>query len=483
MTTHDLTVSTSPRPRRQRRLAWAIAGIVVLLVAGSMLRAWLAPVPEIPVPPDPAKLEPQLRAYIADHVRSVLQAPRNPQRRATLGLVYAANGLWAEAKRTFQTVVALQPREPLAHMYYAVACQELGQRDEALRLFQQLTAQFPQFAPGYYRLGEALLGAGDAGHAAAAFRRLTELAPQEWRGYAGLGDALLRQGDLTNAVKSLEQAVHMDASAQPAHYLLGQAYQRIGRTNEAPRELKLGLNAQHYPMPDAWSVQAPQHMKRVQDEVDMAQQYVKAGYPDRAIPILETALRYNTNSLPLLHNLAFAYERAGQPQKALPLVERTLQIDPRYVSGYVLLSAVWLALGRNDAALTNADHAAKLAPNTVQPHLARANALLALERDAEAVTALDTAAACDPRNPQIHTDLGDILYQNLNRPDAALGEYQKAAAIDPLFLPAQLRLAELQWQLGRTNEAVAALRTARQIAPQDERVAVLDRRLGAAPPP
>jgi tetratricopeptide (TPR) repeat protein len=223
-------------------------------------------------------------------------------------------------------------------------------------------------------------------------------------------------------------------------------------------------------------------MKRIQDQVDMAHEYIVAGHPAQAVAILEAALRFNTNSMSLLNNLGYAYNQAGLPQKALPAVQRAIQLDPRYVPGFTLLATVYLALGRNEEALTNADRAVELGPGTVQAHLARANALLALERDAEAVTALEKASACDPREAQIHTDMGDILFQNLNRPDAALGEYEKAATMDPAFLPARLRLAELHWQLGHSNQAVAALQAAEQIAPQDPRVAAVRQHLAAPPP-
>ena len=118
----------APRQRRTR-LAWLVAGVILAAAAALALRAFLTPPPDVTVPPDPAKLEPQLRAYVADQIRAVLAAPRDPQRRVALALTYAANGLWTEARRAFQDVVRLLPHEPLAHMYYAVACQELGEKD------------------------------------------------------------------------------------------------------------------------------------------------------------------------------------------------------------------------------------------------------------------------------------------------------------------------------------------------------------------
>ncbi|MBK9140318.1 MAG: tetratricopeptide repeat protein [Verrucomicrobia bacterium] len=473
-------IASAPSARLRPPLRRALLAVVVL---GAGWFAWqtLRPSPAVPAPPDPARLEPQLRAYLDEMVAWTRSGARDPQRHATLGLAYAANNLWAEARLAFSNVVQLNPREPLALLYYAVAHQELGQTDEALRLLRELAERFPQFAPGQYRLGEALLRAGQMEEAERAFTRLMATAPGEWRGPAGLGEVKLRQGAAEEAARLLEHAVELDAAARPARYLLGQAYARLGRTNDAQRELALGLDAQHYPMPDDWSRQAPQHMKLVQDQTAMARELVESGQSWKAIRLLEEALKYNTNSLVILNNLGIAYNQAGQPQKARPLLERALTVDPNYVPAVVALSAAEVGLGQFEAALTNALRAVELAPRSVQPYLAQANALLALERDAEAVAALERAFEHDPQNVQILTDMGDILLRNLGKDAEALARFRQAVAVAPLSLLAHLKLADAYLVLGNGPAAAEALEAARRLAPDDPNVLALDRALKALP--
>ena len=184
----------------------------------------------VPVPGDLALLDPQLRAYLQTRITWVQEKPRDVRRQATLGIAYAANGVWEQARDTFRNVERLDPNQPLAFMYVAIATEELGDLKEALRLYRELTVRFPDFAPGYYRLGDASLRAGEVAQAELAFERLTALAPQEWRGYAGLGDVKLRRGEYVEATKDLEQAVRLSPEQRIAHHLLGLAYRGLGRT-------------------------------------------------------------------------------------------------------------------------------------------------------------------------------------------------------------------------------------------------------------
>ena len=413
------------------------------------------PLLPIPTPPDLERLEPQLQAYVREHIAAVRRTPRQARSHATLGLVYAANGLWASARSAFENAVRLDPREPLAHLYLAIAKQEIGEQEPALEDLRRLAAQFPDFAPGQYRLGEALLRVGAVPGAEQCFLRLTALAPREWRGFAGLGEVKLRQGKAAEAAALLENAIKLDAGAKSAHHMLGQAYQRLGRTEEAQRELRLGLDATSYPMPDAWSVEAAGHMKLLRDLVEMAKEYTDGGAPAKAVSVLESVLPYHTNNLGLLNNLAIAYNQSGQPQKALSLLERALSLDDRYVPGRLALSATCLALGRNAEALDHAIRAATLAPRNVQPLVAKANALLALERDSDALAALVDASALDPQNAQLHVEMGDICLFNLERPAEAITHFRKATGLAP-----HSSVPGLDW---RTRICVGAL--PRKLAP------------------
>jgi tetratricopeptide (TPR) repeat protein len=424
-----------------------------------------------------------LRSYVNEQVQWVQGAPRDPHRHETLGLVYAANGLWPEAKLAFENAVRLDPNEPLAWLYLAVSEQELGRLDRAIALLRDVTARFPTFAPGFYRLGDYSLRTGTLDQAERAFTQLIGLAPGEWRGFAGLGEVQLRKGDLPGAARLLEKAVEIDASAKPAHALLGQAYQRLGRTADARREGALGMNAAHFPMPDAWSMEAPRHMRLPFDILEIAQEQMKNGAPAKAVQVLENAVPFHSNDPNLLVTLSLAYTMAGQPERARSVLNHVLPLNSNLVPAYVALSGAELALGHPDQALSNANKAVLLSTNAAEPYLAEANALLAMERDTEAVAALEAAHRFDSNNAQILLDLGDIRLRNLDQPEQALEDYQLAVKKDPVLLGARLRLAGVYLKTGDKQRAIETLEAARQLAPTDAGIAAALARVKSPPGP
>jgi tetratricopeptide (TPR) repeat protein len=420
--------------------------------------------------------------YLTNQLAWAEQDPSDPARSATLGMVYSANGLWAEANLAFSNTVRLSPKEPLAWLYWGVSFQEIGQPDRAIGVIQDLTKRFPGFAPGFARLGEYLLRVGRVDEAEPAFARLTGLAPQEWRGYSGLGECKLRKGDPAGAAKLFEQSVQTEASAKPPHALLGQAYQQLGRPEDARREFELGMNAQSYPMPDAWSLQAPKYMRLLVDLIEIAQTDIKSGQASNAIPLLRQALPYHPNNPTLLITLGQAYTAAGDPQKAAPILKQALSIETNSVPAYIALSACELGLGHLDEALSNADHAVSLGTNQIEAYVARANALLGMQRDNEAVAALRDAYRGNTNNAQLLLDMGDICLRNLHRPDEALAAYRQAASINPQLLPAHLRLFSLYLRSGDKAAARQSLETARQLAPKDPEIAAALARLNSSAP-
>lgn len=422
-------------------------------------------------------LEPQLREYISQQLAWAQQKPRDASRHAALGMVYAVNGLWAIARQAFQSAAQLDPNDPLSAMYLGVAAQELGETEEATTVFGNLTKRFPDFAPGFYRLGNALLRSGNLDEAKNAFVRLTELAPREWRGWAGLGEILLRQGQYAEAAQRLEKAVDLDRAAKNAHSLLGQAYRSLGRVEDAEIELNLGRNAINFPMPDDWSKDASRHMKLLQDQNQLANDYCEEGQPLKAVEVLAKAWSYYPDNISLINQLAITLNRSQQPNKARLIVRRALEKDQNYVPALITAALIEGQLGQNEQALATAERAIALAPKLAQPHIAKANALLGLERDQEALAALEAARAADPQNSEIHLEIGDVLWRNLNRPREAKPQYEAARQLDAVSVRAHMRLAELHAQLGETGEAKKVLGRLRRIAPNHPALDAFERKL------
>src|SRR5262245_38655714 len=97
------------RKHRSRITICAVLTLATLVLLGVAVRhgyeRWRTPTRDVPAPTDLEKLDPQLRDYLRRQLKWVQQKPIDSNRQATLGIVYAANSLWAEARRCFSNVI------------------------------------------------------------------------------------------------------------------------------------------------------------------------------------------------------------------------------------------------------------------------------------------------------------------------------------------------------------------------------------------
>jgi len=455
--------------------------LAVLIILGAAVTqrvgVWRIPAVDVPVPADLEKLDPQLRDYLRLQLEWAKQNPVDPTRQATLGIVYAANLLWAEARRCFSNVTRIDPKEPLGHLYLAVAAQETGDYSGALQLFRQTAKLCSDFAPGYERLGTALLRAGNADEAGLAFQRLIKLAPDEWRGYAGLGEVKLRQNKLAEAAQFLEKARAIEPKARMINHLLGLTYRGLGRREEAEWELRAGLNAVQSPMPDAWGLIAPEFVRLLPQQIELASDYLSEGRPADVLRVLSEPAKYHPENLTVLEYLGQAHRSLNQFVQARRIAELMLSLNERSVDAHVLMADVCLDLDLKDEAMTHADRAVALEPDLARPYLVKADVIFAFGRTQEGLLARQEALKRDPQNPLIAVDIGDALFHLIGNPQEAEKFYEKAVALNSALPLGYIRLAEAALQLHQFDRARNAIAQARKLDPQAPELPEIEARL------
>ena len=422
----------------------------VLLLWGACSR------PEPPPVGDPASgagIDPAVVDHVTRLAGVARERPRDPSARAALGIALAANGLWKESREAFRASAILDPDEPLAPMYAAIALQELSDGPGSLREFQEVAARFPGFAPIWYRVGEASLRSGDLEAAEAAFSRLVRLAPKESRGPMGLGEVRFRRGDATNALPMVERALELEPGSRPALYLLGQVFRALGRGEEARVAISAGTGEARQPMTDPWAEAAPEQVRLLPGVFQQAEALSASGRPEAAVGLLERARRFHPDHAGLLNQLAVALNRCGRPAQALDLLAPVLARDPGAVAPRITRSHALAQSGNLEAALSEARQAVHLAPKLAQSHLALANAHLSAEQDAEALTALEEASRCDPANAEILLESATIRWRNLRDGQAALTLLDRAIDLQPSLVPALRLRAEIQEDIGDAEGA------------------------------
>ncbi len=471
--------ASSAGRRRFLRIGLGILLPVLLLLAWLFQARRPAPLP-IPVPPNLAQLDPQVRDHLTRVARFVAGQPHEPQRRAELGLAFAANNLWAQARQCFLDALQLGDSSPLPSLYAAAALIESGQTEPARAELLDVVRRFPEFAPAWQRLGTVQINLGDFPGAASSFSNVTRIVPGEWRGWAGLGEVHIRAGTPSDALAPLQRAAALAPSERPIRHLLGLAYRATGQTAEAEREAAAGQSQSLGPMEDAWSGKALDHMMSVSDQLTRADLLLAQGDPESALRRLEDTLRHHPTNLLVVSRVAAAFDAAEQSPVAWRLLEPLLAIHTNDATLLIAATHTAAALGRTNEALALARQALRAAPAFAESHVAEADALVAAGRDADAVQALRRALQFAPRNPHLLLQLGDLQWRNLALPADALASYLQARQADPLHPVPCERLAALQIERQDFLEADRAIADLRRLGARAELVDSLEADLRAA---
>jgi tetratricopeptide (TPR) repeat protein len=199
--------------------------------------------------------------------------------------------------------------------------------------------------------------------------------------------------------------------------------------------------------------------------------------------------------------LLFANALAGlnDLDGALKEVEQAVALDPRSGVSYAHLGTILLSKGKRDQAETAFRNATAMDPKSVLAKLALANFLWTTERTTEAETVLKEALAIEPKNTVANRALAMLclssnraaeaepylraaaeasegsglrivladyyLYQH--KTDDAVRVLREASKQPDGFAPAQTRLADIQYDQGRKNEAYDTINLVLKRFPND----------------
>ena len=182
---------------------------------------------------------------------------------------------------------------------------------------------------------------------------------------------------------------------------------------------------------------------------------------------------------------ANAHQRAGRPDLAIPLYRSILAADPRNAEAHKMLAIALFQNGDADAAEQSARRAAAAKPNAVDGANILASILGQRGRYEESVQALRPLEARLANFPGACLTYG-LAVRGLHDYAAAALWFARAAKGDPALPDVYLNLGFVLAELGRRDDAIAALRSAVERAPASaaarHMLASLDGSNPAAPP-
>jgi tetratricopeptide (TPR) repeat protein len=158
-----------------------------------------------------------------------------------LGTCYMERGMLADARREFETALAIDPSVAEAHANLGNVLARLGRGEQAVAAYRRAIALAPQHAMPYFNLGNVLAALGRPEEAVAAFRESIHLDPASAWPHNNLGNALRDLGRLDEAMVEYRQGLALDPGYALAHNNLGIALAELGRPEEAVAAFRQAL--------------------------------------------------------------------------------------------------------------------------------------------------------------------------------------------------------------------------------------------------
>lgn len=268
------------------------------------------------------------------------------------------------------------------------------------------------------------------------------------------GVAYHRAGQLGLAVSHYQRAAKLDPNHREVWHLLGVSALQAGNATLAVKHLRTCIERR----PD---------FAEARNHLGVALRRI--GRHAESIDAFRGALGVRERYVEPAYNLGLAYESVGDPAAAEQAYRQALQWRPEDFNAAGNLGNLLRAAGRLDEALPLLELAQRL-----QPRLAHANANLALllsdlGKHADAVRHAQAATALEPAQPQWWRALG-VAERLRKNTEAAVAALRQAQALAPNDSIAQSELAVALAEAGQIEEARECFTCLLQHDPQAERM-------------
>ena len=291
-----------------------------------------------------------------------------------------------------------------------VAYHRLGQTKLALDDFNRAVQLFPEYAAVYNNRGNTLLALGVPREAIKDFDRAILLAPGYAAAFNTRAGAALRLGQNADAIRDFTKAIELTPASPAPLSGRGRVYLAEARPHAAMRDFSRALQS------DARF--SAGYRARAEAKMDI-ERY------EEAVEDLSRAIAFEPGNPEVLTLRGQAYLANKNPASAIKDFSRALELDPRYVPAY----------------------------------LGRALAHLKAEAFDESEADVTRALELDPRSALAFAYRA-LVYKATAQPDLGAKEIEKAVRLEPERAEVLWAKGEIEEALGRTDEAVTALRAA-----------------------
>lgn len=351
-----------------------------------------------------------------------------------------------EAATAVDTLLALQPRNPIARLMKANVEALQGDNDSARSRLETVIAEFPDYMPAHRLLGAINLDQGRVGQARMHLQQAVNANPEDQGARALLAEIYLREGDIDEARTLLAGSTGGAASDAVMLALAGRASLRAGETDRAA---------------DLFDQSEENTSADQQQLFSLAAVYVGAGELERAKRVLERLTpEADQRELLLSYLLAVTRLRQGDVEGANEVARTLAEQQPNEPWALNLQGGIALLGEDFEAARGHFTAALEADPNNVQTLLNLARVAAAMEGEAAAAPYLQQALEVDPAQPLALLGLARIALSQSEFDDAR--EWLAKAPESPQRMQLEGALAEGE---GRYADAARSYTSAFEAQP------------------
>ncbi|MGE0404739.1 MAG: tetratricopeptide repeat protein [Candidatus Korobacteraceae bacterium] len=414
-----------------------------------------------------------------------VQQPQRPDYLRMRGAIKASLGDFPGADADLKEAASLAPKDPNILLQLGGVQWKLGQKAEARRTYENILAIDSGHASALTALGYLARDLGEIEAAEQYFHRLANAHPDNHVPYLALGDMYTSLRRFEDAQKAYEKAHTLDArnpmiiagganAGIEAHELelangwLQRASADAAKNPFVMREKERYLSwTGNYEESAHVGEQVIQKLPRDRDAV------VYLGYDllflDRYEDLLKLTARYielmpDEPDLPLL--AGYIYKRNSLLHEAYEAFSETLRRDPKIVTAYVNRGYILNDLQNAEAATTDFRAALKFEPDNGEAHLGLAYAQLELRHPRVALEHLVKAEKSLGESGATHVARA-TAYRQQGLLTRAEESYRAAIEFRPNDLKLELALAEVLYDLRRYRESFDMLSSALRLSPND----------------
>jgi Flp pilus assembly protein TadD len=365
---------------------------------------------------------------------------------------------FAAATELAEKIARQKPGDLEAQRIYLRTLVMLGDSDRAVPLGHKLLALAPHDADLLNLNGVLEKKAGDYQAARKHLEEAVALNPKDSDPRVNLGLVLVALNDPAGAKIQLEKALALGKDEPQVHFELAKVLRTLGETEAAQQQFALFQQKLKQESDRAFAV----------SKAAEAAQAVKAGDNQKAAGLYRQACAVEPQNASLVYQLALVLDNLGDRAGERTALEQAIQANPHFVPAQYQLGYVDLQAGDNAGAERQFRLTADEAPDNTQVWIGLAAALGAESRFEEARKAVATALRLDPNNAAtLNYLLGGSLYA-AGRLEEAIAPLKEAARLNPQDLQVDLLLGAALAQLGRNQEAASEWSAALKINPNSK---------------